>query len=412
MPVLGSGLPGGPGPDRDTSGRDGRNESLLGLSAKRPSSQDISASLNKKRKAGSVEETKEIYNTTHTCSPIKQEPGKPEGDPCNSGGITEPDDVSIKQEPSTKDVPQVPDNDNGEREEESSSHSSRLGDFLPMSDEEADSPDHDSRKPSDVEGRMNSSSLLWDVSESESDTSEPEEGSSYGESIRSAFSLGVERLGTREPNASFRGPQDFHSEESDNIRGRRGTSQDQSGISRKRPRNMATNESNGTEEDAPRRSVLHLHDSHARGGSSETPNDRMTKSNNETTTTGKPRQRAPAKSHVSAHSIPRSWKTATPADKMLMKMKDRGSGWLEIRKAWQELTGQWPAASTLPNRYNRIKDNLTHLKSGDVRIFLSEHWLLLRCNKCTCLDTGSLVAEEPQLCYTFMWKFLCRLFAY
>ena len=71
---------------------------------------------------------------------------------------------------------------------------------------------------------------------------------------------------------------------------------------------------------------------------------------------------------MSTRDISRSWKTANPADKMLMKMKRKGCSWVEIRTAWEELTGERPAPSTLPNRYSRIKDNMTRLEPGDVRV--------------------------------------------
>ncbi len=64
-------------------------------------------------------------------------------------------------------------------------------------------------------------------------------------------------------------------------------------------------------------------------------------------------------------------------------MKDNGKPWAEIRKAWKEMTGEdtgseWlyarsylnsalrlMVASTLPNRYNRLKANLASFKEED-----------------------------------------------
>lgn len=65
--------------------------------------------------------------------------------------------------------------------------------------------------------------------------------------------------------------------------------------------------------------------------------------------------------------IPCSWEDADEADTMLFKMRNEGHNWEIIRKMWLEMTGQDPAPSTLPNRYNRLKNNLTHLGKGDVR---------------------------------------------
>jgi hypothetical protein len=39
-------------------------------------------------------------------------------------------------------------------------------------------------------------------------------------------------------------------------------------------------------------------------------------------------------------------------DKMLIDMRDSGKSWDEIRKAWENMTGDKTAYSTLPNRYS------------------------------------------------------------
>ena len=155
---------------------------------------------------------------------------------------------------------------------------------------------------------------------------------------------------------------------------------------------MTANDSNRTEQDTRTRSTLHDRIGHTSDESSETPDNGPTGRNSETTVKGGRRQRAPPKTHISVRDISRSWKTANPADKMLVKMKERGCDWLEIRKAWQELTGKWPAARTLPNRYNRVKDNLTRLKPGDVRVcFNYLYCLSLRNIDSTCPVIGSLL---------------------
>ena len=88
----------------------------------------------------------------------------------------------------------------------------------------------------------------------------------------------------------------------------------------------------------------------------------------EMTLMGKVRQRTAPKAVAAPRSIPHSWEMADEADKFLVTMKEKGCSWVEIRKVWQEETGQLTGKSTLPNRYNRIKDNMTYLKKGDVSL--------------------------------------------
>ena len=343
---------------------DERRGSLRGSNAKRPSSLNILASLNNKRKASDMEKTEDSYNASHIRSPIKQEPGLPIDNSPASRGCASPSIVPIKREPSTDNVLPARDSENSDSPEDKSKPSSRLDESLPMFKKEADSPDHDSRVGSDVEDRTSSQYLsepdMWDVSESEFHTSEAEEeDSSDGESAES------ERDERGEPDESSRGPDNLYEEESDGIVTRMRTVKNQNSNSKKQPSEMTANGSNETEHDTPSRGTQPDHGNPASEGSSESPENRR---NIGTTTAGNPRKRAAPKNLISARNISRSWKTATPADKMLMKMKEKGCDWLEIRKTWQELTGEWPAASTLPNRYQRIKNNLTRLKSGDVRM--------------------------------------------
>ncbi len=46
--------------------------------------------------------------------------------------------------------------------------------------------------------------------------------------------------------------------------------------------------------------------------------------------------------------IPTSLELADEADRMLVKMKDDGVAWKEIREAWTRVTGETTGASTLP----------------------------------------------------------------
>lgn len=308
-----------------------------------------------------MEETQDSYSASHIRSPIKQELGLPIDDSPASRGSASPSMVPIKREASTDNVLPARDGDDSKSREEKSEPSSRLDESLPLVKQETDSPDNDSRVGSDGEDRVSSQDLsepdMWDVSESEFHTSEAEEDSSDGESA------GSERDERGEPDESSRGPDNLYEEGSDEIVSRRRTVKNQNSNSRKRPSEMTASESNGTEQNTPSRGTQPDHGNPASEESSESPENRR---NIGTTTAGNPRKRAAPKNPISARNISRSWKTATAADKMLMKMKEKGCDWLEIRKKWQELTGEWPATSTLPNRYQRIKNNLTRLKSGDV----------------------------------------------
>lgn len=98
-----------------------------------------------------------------------------------------------------------------------------------------------------------------------------------------------------------------------------------------------------------------------------------------------PRKRAPPLADFVSDqiAIPTSWAAAGEADKKLIQMKEEGSSWEAIRKMWKEMTGQGVAPSTLPNRYNRVKANLTVLQDGEVSPLL---------------DTGSSLIHIKTLC--------------
>ena len=49
--------------------------------------------------------------------------------------------------------------------------------------------------------------------------------------------------------------------------------------------------------------------------------------------------------------IPRSYDECEDFDKQLISMRDAGTGWDQIRKAWTDATGEKTGKSTLPNRY-------------------------------------------------------------
>ncbi|KAL6719799.1 hypothetical protein ACLMJK_001720 [Lecanora helva] len=79
-----------------------------------------------------------------------------------------------------------------------------------------------------------------------------------------------------------------------------------------------------------------------------------------------PRQRAaPKNANATGRRIPSSLESADEADRMLVEWKDNGKKWPEIRKEYEEMIGSATGDSTLPNRYERIKANITPLKGGD-----------------------------------------------
>lgn len=57
------------------------------------------------------------------------------------------------------------------------------------------------------------------------------------------------------------------------------------------------------------------------------------------------------KKGVDARMIPRTFEECEDLDKKLISMRDGGLAWPEIRRKWQEETGEQVGKSTLPNRY-------------------------------------------------------------
>lgn len=55
-------------------------------------------------------------------------------------------------------------------------------------------------------------------------------------------------------------------------------------------------------------------------------------------------------------------------------MRDDGRSWADIRKVYEETTGEPIGQSTLPNRYSRLKANFTVIKEEDsARMIESKH---------------------------------------
>lgn len=83
---------------------------------------------------------------------------------------------------------------------------------------------------------------------------------------------------------------------------------------------------------------------------------------------GTPRKRAATAKVGKLIPISTSYETAIPADKMIVKFKEEGKSWNEIRQKWTEMTGQESKGSSLPNRYTRLIANFMQLTKGDVSI--------------------------------------------
>ncbi len=365
-------MPLDPVPIESTSKRDGRVGSRPKSNGNTPSSLEIPSSSHMKRKASQMEHSGDTHRVTHVRPSIKKEPELPVDDSWSSSGSTSPGAFSIKQKLTAGKVLQGYSSANGKRGATIFGPSPALHHSSGKVKKEAGWPGEDRRKVSNVNNRRGSSSStepsMWDVSESEMYTTDIEAESSDGESVGSGFSPGLIRQKSIKSEELSPDSDYLHGEESNELPSRTGTLHDQNDISGARPAQPAANGNGTTEQNTPHRRMSHNYDNRTRDESNAIQANGVTGRNSERTVTGKLRQRAAAKSHISTRDISRSWRTAKPEDKMLMKMKLRGCGWLEIRKAWEELTGEWPAASTLPNRYKRVKDNLTRLKSGDVRV--------------------------------------------
>ncbi|KAF2161097.1 hypothetical protein M409DRAFT_59367 [Zasmidium cellare ATCC 36951] len=68
--------------------------------------------------------------------------------------------------------------------------------------------------------------------------------------------------------------------------------------------------------------------------------------------------------------IPTTFDACSEPDKLLLTLRDAGSDWPHIRQRYTALTGEKTAPSTLPNRYNRLKSALTHLRPQDNPLLL------------------------------------------
>lgn len=83
-----------------------------------------------------------------------------------------------------------------------------------------------------------------------------------------------------------------------------------------------------------------------------------------------PRQRKTSGKPMGSNKIATSVEELSVQDRLLLTMKDAGKSWSDIIAAWKDATGDTPGKSTLPNRYARLKANITQMKQEDQEILL------------------------------------------
>ncbi|KAL1615509.1 hypothetical protein SLS56_011797 [Neofusicoccum ribis] len=76
-------------------------------------------------------------------------------------------------------------------------------------------------------------------------------------------------------------------------------------------------------------------------------------------------RKAPNKTPTSARAIAATIEELSTEDRLLLSMKDQGKSWKEINDAWKAATGVEVAKSTLPNRYARLRANITSMSESD-----------------------------------------------
>ena len=383
IPGQGSRLPSSSIPDGITPKRDRCAESRLESNGNRPIPLEIPSNPYKRRKTSQMEDSGNTYEAAQLRPSMKVEPGLSIDDSPRSSRSTSPGAFPIKQTLSIGKVLPGHSSADGHHGTTIFGPSSKLYKSSAMLRKEVDWLGNHRGKASNVDTRGSSNLTelsMWDISESEMHTTDIEEESSEGESVGSDFSPGIDRQESVKSEEVSSGPDYLHQEKSNHTSNGRGTVHDQNYVSSADPAEPATNGHDPTEQITPQNRLSHSDDNRVRDEPVAIPANGVTGQNIETTLRGEPRKRAAAKSHMSTRDISRSWRTASPADKMLMKMKRKGCSWVEIRTAWEKLTGERPAPSTLPNRYSRIKDNLTRLEPGDVRVSPEVYLFVLLCS--------------------------------
>ncbi|KAK6439743.1 hypothetical protein LTR95_004045 [Oleoguttula sp. CCFEE 5521] len=76
-------------------------------------------------------------------------------------------------------------------------------------------------------------------------------------------------------------------------------------------------------------------------------------------------RRPPTNGIIDSRPLGRSFEECDPADQMLFTKASASVPWPEIHAAWKEMTGTEPAASTLPNRFKRLRENFSTINEED-----------------------------------------------
>lgn len=122
------------------------------------------------------------------------------------------------------------------------------------------------------------------------------------------------------------------------------------------------------------------------------------------------RLQASGKTVTVPRPLARTWAELSEEDERLITLRDAGRTWPDIRKEWEVMTGETVGSSTLPNRYSRLKTNLTVINEEDcARMFesLSEVETAFQREKWN-LVANSVVAKggtEYKVC--LLWSMLC-----
>nr|OQO29813.1 hypothetical protein B0A51_03252 [Rachicladosporium sp. CCFEE 5018] len=76
-------------------------------------------------------------------------------------------------------------------------------------------------------------------------------------------------------------------------------------------------------------------------------------------------RRPPTNGIIDSRPLGRSLEECDPADQMLFTKASASVPWPEIHAVWKEMTGTEPAASTLPNRFKRLRENFSTINEED-----------------------------------------------
>ncbi|KAK6432180.1 hypothetical protein LTR95_011651 [Oleoguttula sp. CCFEE 5521] len=76
-------------------------------------------------------------------------------------------------------------------------------------------------------------------------------------------------------------------------------------------------------------------------------------------------RRPPTNGIIDSRPLGRSLEECDPADQMLFTKASASVPWPEIHATWKEMTGTEPAASTLPNRFKRLRENFSTINEED-----------------------------------------------